>query len=1008
MSRSEAVTLPLTIQLLGRMAIYAHGAPLVPLRSRKGMWLVALLALRARQEVSREWLAVTLWPDSDDPLATLRRTLTDLRQALGPVEDYIETLPGRKIRLALPDDAIDVLKFDRLAAAGELTAYAEALALYRGPLLEDCDEEWAVTAREARLGAFLNMAEQAADLLLQQRRPAEAVAYLRAAVAAAPLRESLCCTLMQALALGGQSSDAILEYHQLRQRLRRELNAEPSAATVACYRQILSEGRQRVQAAETRRTVPVDTASSLFRVPHPLTDLIGREPELRAMETGFTRSRLVTLTGSGGIGKTRLAIEAAQRRQASYPDGVWFVELVRVTAPALIAQTITTTLRVREAAERSPLETLTDFLSKRTALLVLDNCEHLIEACASLVETLLHHCPQLSILATSRQPLNLSGEVRVSVPPLDAPPLPGNELHADLIEKTLQDSSAVRLFVARASTALPGFRLTWQNLPAIALLCRQLEGIPLALEMAAVRVKVMSVEQISARLKDRFRLLTTGSRPDLPHHQTLRSLIDWSHDLLSLPERVLLRRLSVFAGGWTLEAAEAVCANAKRPGEADAEASEDHDASCLPPEDVMDLLGMLVEKSLVQSEEEANGERWFRMLETLREYAQERMDAADETGQIKRRHRDYFMQVAGEAHAQMQTPEQRFWLEILDREYENLCAALNFCRLDTDSGEAGLYLASRLGDYWWIRGYMREGRTFLDAALEHPGGRNATAVRAQAMGITGVLASYQADYVSAERSLQASVALQRSLGDKRQVAIVLGNLGSVYRDMGRYDESIACLEESLALCRETNLIPNAAITLTNLGGTIFQKGDYALARQRYEEGVALRRQLGNPRGVAIAQCGLGQVLMHIGELEEALNCFKEAETVFREMNDRGNLAITLHSIACLLMERKEFRAASEQVAEALEVCGESEDLLNVVLLRELAQIYLDLEDAQRATQFLGAAQAYADRYGMNLRPSEQEKAETLRRELRERLGESAFLSAWREGSGMSLETAMAL
>jgi tetratricopeptide (TPR) repeat protein len=383
------------------------------------------------------------------------------------------------------------------------------------------------------------------------------------------------------------------------------------------------------------------------------------------------------------------------------------------------------------------------------------------------------------------------------------------------------------------------------------------------------------------------------------------------------------------------------------------------------------------------------------------------LEEAGETYPTRKRHRDYFLALVGEAHAQMQSQEQQFWMELLGDEYDNIRAALRFCREDPDSGEAGLRLAARMGDFWWTRGLLKEGRAFLEAALSHAGGQRSPVARAEAMNIAGVLALYQGEHDVSQRYLQASLELRRTMEDASQVAVTLGNLGSLYMEIGAYQEARACQEESLALFRRLNLPARAVISLNNLAATAFQQKDYAFARQCYEEAVALRRELKNPRGIAVSQCGLGQVLLYLGETEAALRCFEEAQTIFREVQDLANLTITMHSLGVLLRKRKEFDAAQVRVMAGLEICRDTGDILITVLLNELAGICQDRGDARKATVLLGASAAFARRHGMTTAAHEQPEIEAAIQTARDRLGEIAFEIAWQKGSRMNLDEAIA-
>lgn len=425
-------------------------------------------------------------------------------------------------------------------------------------------------------------------------------------------------------------------------------------------------------------------------LPMQLTSFIGREREMGEIRALLSRSRLLTLVGSGGSGKTRLALQVAAELLEAYKDGVWLVELAALTDAGLLAQTVAAALNLREQPGRTVEATLTDYLQPRQILLVLDNCEHLLLACAELGEGLLRTCPQLRLLSTSRESLAISGELTYRVPSFAV-----TELRQLTSVDALIQNEAVRLFVDRATLAAPAFKLTERNVAAVAQICDRLDGIPLAIELAAGRMKGMSVEQIAARLDDRFRLLTGGSRTALPRQQTLRATMDWSHEMLSDSERTVLRRLSVFAGGWTLEAAEAVCAgDGPEPG------------------DVLDLVTHLVDKSLVFMEA-PDGEARHRFLETIRQYARDRLMEASEADRVRDRHRDWCIQLAEQAEPHLTSAAQAVWFERLELENHNLRAALEWTKAG-GAPEMGLRLAGPLWRFWNVHGYWREGREWLE------------------------------------------------------------------------------------------------------------------------------------------------------------------------------------------------------------------------------------------------------------------------------------------------------
>ena len=636
-----------------------------------------------------------------------------------------------------------------------------------------------------------------------------------------------------------------------------------------------------------------------------LTSFVGREREMAEIKAQLAATHLLTLLGPGGTGKTRLALEVGSGLLEQFPKGVWLVELAPLSDPDLIIQTVATVFNVREAPGRPLLDSLIDYLKPRELLLVLDNCEHLIEASARLAGALLRGCPQLRILATSREPLGVAGEATYRVPPLSRPD-PAKRIAAD----QLGEFEAARLFVERAILGNPKFGVTDANAPAVAHVVSQLDGIPLAIELAAARIKVLSVEQIAARLDDRFRLLTGGARTGLPHHQTLRATIDWSHDLLSEPERVLFRRFSVFAGGFSLEAAEAVGAG----GEID-------------EMDVLDLVARLVDRSLLITEE-VTGDVRYRMLETIRAYSREKLSAAGEEAAVRERHLRWYVDLVEEAEPALQGPEQVTWLDRLELEHDNLRAALEWCRDAGGDKEAGVRLAGALHRFWARRGYLSEGREWLETAITRCPDVSPPA-RAQALYGAALLAFDQGDYARAQARAEESLSLHRALGDDLGAALSLNVLGSVARNRGEYGLALKLLEEGEAVSRQGGHTWALAEALNSIGLTARRQRDHERARRLFEEGLALWRQLGDKWGLAGVLGHIGVVARFTGDYERARALHEESLALRRELGDRRNIAAALSSLGTVALLQGDYGQARSLFEESLVLCRELGDKLNV-------------------------------------------------------------------------------
>lgn len=760
-------------------------------------------------------------------------------------------------------------------------------------------------------------------------------------------------------------------------------------------------------------------------LPRQLTSFIGREREMAEVKQLLHTTSLLTLTGAGGCGKTRLALQVAADLLEEYPDGVWLVELATLADPTLVPQTVASALGVREEPGRPLFATLSDYLSPKHLLLVLDNCEHLVEACATLANSLLRGCPKLRILATGREALGIAGEVAWRVPSLSLPflhPLPPIE--------SLTQYEAVRLFIERATAALPAFTVTNPNAPAVAQICHRLDGIPLAIELAAARVKVLSVEQMLARLEDRFRLLTGGSRAALPRHQTLRAAVDWSYALLSEPERTLFNQLSVFAGGWTLEAAEAICAG---------EGIEEYE--------VLDLLSRLVDKSLVVAEEGADGEVRYRLLETLRQYGHERLLASGEASGTPQKHAAFCLALVEKADSELQGPQQASWLDRLSTEHDNLRAAL---RWSVESGEAdaGLRLGGALWRFWEIRGYLSEGRQWLMELLALSGDAARTAARAKALHGAGVLAHDQGDYQKARVLYEESLAIRRTLMDKRGIAGLLNSLGILARGQGNYPQARTLYEESLSLFRELEDKRGIAQVLNNLGNVAHLQGDYALARALVSENLAIQRELGNKRRIAYSLNNLGEMAYHQGDHAGARALFEEGLALFRELGDKQNIATILNNLGGFQIDQGDYAAAHALYEESLAMRRELGDKQGIAsslynlgtvsgyrsdsaaacaLWQESLAIYRELGNQQgiagclkelagvagaqglpeRSARLFGAAEALRQAIGASLTPRERADYERNVAAVRATLSEDTFATLWAEERAMTLEQAIA-
>lgn len=667
----------------------------------------------------------------------------------------------------------------------------------------------------------------------------------------------------------------------------------------------------------TRIAAPTDTQHNL---PRQLTTFIGREREREIVASLLERACLVTLTGPGGCGKTRLAIEVAVDLVAGYADGVWFVELATVRESGEIAPAVASALAVAEEAGKPLLDGITDHLRERRCLLLLDNCEHLVAGAGAMVTRLLHACPALRVLATSREPLAVAGEAAFPVPALSFPtpgatalnrPETGGCYHdGGLDEEGLLAYDSMRLFAERARAAAPSFRLTAANAEGVAAICAALDGVPLAIELAAARVSALTVEQIAERLDDRLRLFTTGNRAALPRQQTLRALVDWSYDLLTRDEQELFKRLAVFAGGFSLDAAERICADRDEGGRLLPETAGDLQRPTLifHPRDVLGILLRLTDRSLLAVEEAAGPAR-FRMLETLRQYAWEKLEESARLNILRRRHLAYYHSLAAEAERKLRGRDQPAWLERLEADHANLRAALGFALAPaadqpaaavadiTPAADpvAALEIATGIWWFWHVRGYFTEGRTWLSEALRRDQG--SSPLRARALNAAAVLARDQGDFASAREQATESLALKRLSGDRQGVAAALSNLGSMALSQSDYSGAEPHYVESLAIERDLGNRQGVTACLIGLANVARERGDIRRARSLYAESLAIKRDLNDPRGVAASLAGLARVALDAGDFAEARSLADESLAIRRELRDARGEAASLHALA---------------------------------------------------------------------------------------------------------------
>ena len=719
-------------------------------------------------------------------------------------------------------------------------------------------------------------------------------------------------------------------------------------------------------------------------LPRQLSSFVGRGDELSAAELRLGSATLLTLTGPGGVGKTRLALEVGTRLADTFPDGVWLVELAAVTDEELVDEAVASALRLKPRPGTEMLETLLEWLADRRLLLVLDNCEHVIEPVTGLAHEVMRRCPEVQILATSREALGIAGESLMAVPSMSVPPTePSSQTVAAVVA-----CDAVRLFVDRARAVLSGFELTDANAEAVAQICLRLDGIPLAVELAAARVRSLPPQQIAARLDDRFRLLTGGSRTALPRHRTLRAAMDWSFDLLNDGQRLLLSRLSVFVGSFSLEAAEAVCGDA-----------------LVPARDIVDLLGDLVDRSLLLTEP-SGGEARYRLLETVRDYAQERLVESEGAATTYGRHRDWFVRLVDLGRAGFFSgPIQPQWVERFAADHDNLRAALRWAEEDPDGADAELELVSGLWRFWEIRGDLAEGSAWLQRALARVADE-VSPRRARALTGAGVLAAQRGDLSAAAGFHEASLAVNRQLGDPLAIAAACSNCASLAIEHGEPARALELYTEGVGLAREGGDLQGAAFTLINLADLTARLGDDAEADRRYAESLAIFERFGDRWGVAHATTRLALAARRRGDVPMARSRYEEALAIHRDAGDRHAEARVLANLGDVAAEAGDAADAEALYRESLGLRRLLGDRIGIAtILERLAGVADDRPE--RAAYLIGAAGMIRETIGAPLSAAGMAELDQFMARLTDAVGEDAVSASLASARASSLEHALA-
>ncbi len=933
----------LEIRLLGAFSIRS-GKKSIPLPSRSAQSLFAYLILNAGTAYRREKLAGQLWPDSTEESARdyLRHALWRIRKALRSAS-LGTCLQADDLTVAIVASADYRLDTAVLARAGECTSadeLMETLSSYGGELLPGFYDDWVILEREHLQALFEREMGRLLGLLQETGRWQDMLQWAEKWIALGQRPEPAYRALMSAHAANGDMSRVAAAYERCVKTLR-EFGVEPSEQTKSLYDDIKSGKHSTAIAPDPTALPPKLVPSS--NIPVPLTSFVGRARELKKIAELLSSSRLLTLTGPGGVGKTRLAIRAAAESSKNFRDGASWVSLVGLSDANLVPQEIAESLGVREVSSEPLVQTLITHLRSSQLLLVLDNCEHLIQACARMAEQLLAACPGLSILTTSIEGLGLFNETIWQVPSL---PLPGAQLALSL--KELREIESVRLFCERAQHASAAFALEERNSSFVSQICQQLDGIPLAIELAAARTKVLSVDEIAARLDDRFSLLTAGSRTAIARHQTLRATIDWSHDLLTDLERILFRRLSVFAGGFTLGAAEHVCSQDMAQGS------------------ILEVLGRLVDKSLVIVDPGAAGrDTRYRLLETIRQYGLEKLIAAGEAPTLRQLHVQFYLGLAESSESHLFRPDAMAWIARLDTELENFRSAIEW---STSAGKADLALRmlAALAYFWFSRGFLgSEWNDLVHLALARPEGSQRTSIRAKALNGIGLTCWEDSQVRERLPELEEALSIAEELGDRWNTAMALRYLGLLENIQANYASARPLLERSLEIWQEIG--PEAdlerAIGLIFVGDLEINQGKRDSAKSLYEESIAGLERVGdlNWRGYAVRR--LAHLAWLEGQGQRALTLCKESLDLNMQMADPRGI------VACLAGFFSIATSVGDHANAAVLAAGVERQLTSTgirLLLQDRLEFERNLERLRVELASKAFEKSYAKGQGMTL------------------------------------------
>jgi predicted ATPase/DNA-binding SARP family transcriptional activator/Tfp pilus assembly protein PilF len=988
----------LSIGLLGNFRVHYQEKPINGINTSRLQSLLAYLVLHREAPLSRQHLAFLFWPDSSEAQArtNLRNLLHKLRAALPESDRHVSADQNTLHWKSRDRFTLDVDDFLSLAShTTSIQHLKDAVTIYTGDFMPDCYDEWAQAFRENIRQTYLNTLEKIMFLLNEARDLREALTYGLLLLRHEPAREETYRLLMRLYAQCGDRASIARMYKTCTTVLERELGVEPSAATDDVYEKSIAEAKEWSFSAE--KVERSSREPDLNNLPAPLTSFIGREQELKQVNTLLSRHRLLTLSGPGGIGKTRLALAAAREMLSEYRDGIFLIDLVPINPSESVTIAIADALQASDEVRAAGLDGLIDLLSDQNVLLLLDNCEHLPEEVGTNALALLQACPDLRILATSRGVLNVYGETVWQVPAL---PTPGEIQRVDTERPTSQTEAlltneSVTLFIERALSTLPTFRPTGGTLLAIGKICRRLEGMPLAIEMAAAKVKTLTVHQIVERLDNVLDLLKPAAAGALPRHRTMEAVMDWSYAMLVPSERDFFARLSVFSGGFSLQAAEKIC-----------------QGQGISEEEILELLASLVDKSLVETLP-ALLETRFRLHEIARQYARKKLDAHEHIPDWQQRHMEYFVCLAEEGETKLRGADQLEWLDRLELERENLRDVLQRALeekpgADPQNVDFAARLTGALWLFWFIRGHFSEGRRWSERALAL---LERTDNPSRALGrVLYTVASFyffQGDFSQATLLSKRSLSVCKAHQDPFGQVVSYHHLGAIVIIQGDLAQGATYLNQGLKIATETEDAWLIGTILEDLGFLAIQSGDRETALKRYRRALEIGSQMGDTLTILYCLTNLAELALEQKDLQQAAMLSEESLSLSRLIGEKRGISFALERLGRIAMQEGQHQRAGEYLKGSLQIMWGTRDRDSVIeYLVNLADYEVQQENFEIAARLLAACESALTTFPADYRLRSKVLYDRLVDTIRACLDTGVFTAAWTLGRLMNLDQAV--